>query len=286
MEIDEYWGIDNPGKIDENQDFVLALLQGCEQFGRGFTEIKKTGLPPHIGGVTPVNPEHDMRVAKFHVFCMRTLIDAWIESGRDGEVENPLKRHLSEPLMNALIRWSSDHRTELSFKRWTGEPSLYIPACRDANTECPFRNAWDDAIRLFAQLLDSPYRYRIAKCRFKGCTYYYTNRVPKGPLHYGTFCPAHRQRASASRAEYRKRNAIHEDRIKIAHGLWATWPPECRTEKSQRVWLASQIGRKQSKASDPVKINWVTRHLSEIVTGIPIVTRNANQQPTNRAERN
>ncbi len=182
MEIDDVWGIDNPGRFD-NQNFVLALLQGHVQFGLGFTEMKRTGLPPLIGGVTPVNPEHDLRVAQFYIFCMRTLVDHWIESGRDGLAENPLKRQLSMPLLNALHHWSGHRRPpELSFKWWTGEPSLYLPGARDANTEFPFRNAWDDAIRLFAQLLDSPYRYRIAKCRFPACTYYYTDRVPKGPF--------------------------------------------------------------------------------------------------------
>jgi len=263
MEIDEYWGIDNPRRRD-NQYFLLHLLQGHEFLGYGFTELVNTGLPPDIGGVRYKDPEHARRVAKFYVFCLRTVVDAWIESGRNGLFENPLKRQLSEPLMNALIRWSSDHRTELSFKWWTGEPTLYIPACRQHDPENPFRNAWNDAIRLFAQFLDSPYRYRIAKCRSEGCTYFYTDRIPRGPLKFGTYCPAHRQIASAKRSVVRKRNAMQENRIKIAKQLWGRWPPEARTERTRLLWLTTELNGKQSKAFPTIKINWVTRHLKEI----------------------
>ena len=284
MEIDEHWPIDS--KRGENQEFVLHLLQGMEFLAGGFTPYVKTGLPPHIGGLRYEDPIYAQRVAKFHIFSLRTLVDNWIESGREGMYEDVRKRHLSAPMMAALTHWSSKRAPELSFQWWDGSPSLYLPVGREHNPECPFRNAWDTAILLFARLLDSPYRYRIAKCRCLGCTYYYTDRVPKGPLQYGTFCPAHRQKASASRAEYRKRNATHENRIRIAHSLCGTWPPDCRTEKSRRVWLAAEISRKQSKAYSPIKINWVTRHLNEIETGIPIVKGTVNQPSATRTERN
>lgn len=266
LEFDEYWGIDNPRKM-ENQYFVLALLQGHESLGRGFTELKRTGLPPLIGGVEPVSLKHDLRVAKFYIYSLRTLVDDWIESGRDGTFEDPLKRHLSEALSSALHHWSFRNGPKLSFKHWSGEPSLYMPAVRAAETECPFQNAWDNAISLFAQLLDSTYRYRIAKCRAKACTYYYTDRVPRGPLKYGTYCPAHRQKASAIRAVYRQRNAMNENRLTIAQGLWGHWPPEYRTDRSQKLWLVSEISERQSKAYPGIKINWVSRHLQQISSG-------------------
>jgi hypothetical protein len=276
MEIDELWPIDSPR--GENHEFLLHLLQGMEFLAGGFTSYVKTGLPPDIGGLRYEDPIHAQRVAKFHIFSLRTLVDNWIESGREGIYEDVRKRHISEPLMAALMHWSSKRRPELSFQWWDGLPSLYIPVGRQSNPECPFATAWDTAIVLFARFLDSPYRYKIAKCRFQGCTYYYSDRIPKAPLQYGTYCPVHRQRASASRAEYRKRNAIHENRIRVARSLWGTWPPECRTKKSQKVWLVAEINGKQSKSYSPIKINWVTRHFSEIETGVPIVKGNTNQQ--------
>ncbi len=263
MEIDEDWPIDSSTR-DENHEFVLHLLQGMEFLAGGFTPYVKTGLPPHIGGLRYEDPLHAQRVAKFHIFSLRTLVDNWIESGREGMYENVRARHLSEPMMFALMHWSSKRSPELSFRWWDGSPSLYLPVGRNHNPESPFRNAWDTAILLFARLLDSSYRYRIAKCRYQGCTYYYTDRVPKGPLQYGTYCPAHRQKASAKRSEYRKRSAIHENRIKVAKGLWGRWPPRCRTERSQRLWVAEELNRTQSKPYSKVKINWVTRHLKEI----------------------
>jgi hypothetical protein len=263
VEIDDSWGIDNPERAD-NQHWVLALLQGHLWFGCGLTELKRVPAPePLKFTVVPKNPDHDLRAARFHIFCLRMFVDNWIESGREGTAEDPLKRRLSIPLTYTLHHWSSQKRPALGF-RVTGQATLYIPGYRDANTEFPFRNAWNESVRLFAQLLDSPYRYRIAKCRRDGCTYYYTKRVPKGPLHYGTYCPVHRQKASAKRSEYRKRNAIHENRIKIANSLWGRWPPEIRSEKSQRLWLVAELNRKQSKAYPEIKINWVTRHLKEI----------------------
>jgi hypothetical protein len=264
MEIDDLWPIDST-KRDENQEFVLHLLQGMEFLAGGFTPYVKTGSPPHVGGLRYEDPIHALRVAKFHIFSLRTLVDNWIESGRKGMYENVRARHLSDPMMAALMHWSSKRRPELSFQWWDGSPSLYIPVGRDHNPKCPFQNAWDTAILLFARLLDSPYRYRIAKCRFPGCTYYYTDRVPKGPLKYGTFCPAHRQKASARRAECRKRNATHENRIRIAHSVWGQWPRHFRTEKSQRLWVVTELNRRQPEAYSPIKINWVTRHLSEII---------------------
>lgn len=167
----------------------------------GFTPYVKTGLPPHIGGLRYGDPIHAQRVAKFHIFSLRTLLDNWIESGREGMYENVRKRHLPQPIMAALMHWSSKRSPELSFQWWDGSPSLYIQVGGTATRNVPFETR-GTAILLFARLLDSPYRYRIAKCRFQGCTYYYTDRVPRGPLKYGTFCPAHRQKASAIRAEF------------------------------------------------------------------------------------
>lgn len=263
MEIDELWPIDSP-KRSENHEFLLHLLQGMEFLAGGFTAYVKTGLPPQMGGVRYEDPFHAQRVAKFHIFILRVLMDHWIESGREGMYEDVSKRYLSEPMMDALMRWSSARHPELSFQRWNGAPSLYIPIGRDHNPECPFRNAWDTAILLFARFLDSPYRYRIAKCRREGCTYYYMNRVPRGPLHYGTYCPDHRQGASAARSEYRKRNATHENRLEIAQSLWDAWPSTCRTEKRQREWIVHELNKRQSKAYPKIKINWVTRHLEAI----------------------
>jgi hypothetical protein len=283
MKIDDSWPIDSPHR-GENHEFFLHLLQGMEFLAGGFTPYVKTGLPPRIGGLRYEDPFHAERVAKFHIFSLRTLADNWIESGREGMYEDVRKRHLSEPMMAALMQWSSTRQPELSFQWWDGSPSLYIPVGRDYNPECPFRNAWDTAILLFARWLDSPYRYRIAKCRHPDCTYYYMDRVPRGPLKYGTFCSAHRQSASANRAEYRKRDATHEGRIGIANSLWGAWPTECRTEKSQRLWLATEINRRQSKAYSPIKINWVTHHLNEIVTGVPILHRNATMPSATRTE--
>jgi hypothetical protein len=282
MEIDPHWPIDS--NRGENHIFLLHLLQGMEFLAGGFTPIVKTGLPPLIGGVRYEDPFHAQRVAKFHIFSLRTMVDNWIESGREGMYEDVLKRHLAFELLAALMHWSSTKRPELSFQWWDGSPSLYIQVGRDYNPERPFQNAWDTAILLFARLLDSPYRYRIAKCRFPGCTYYYMNRLPRGPFQYGTYCPRHRQSASATRAESRKRDATHENRVRIAHSLWDTWPPEYRTEKSRRVWLAAELNRKQSKAYKPIQLNWVSHHLNEIATGIPILKGNADQPSAPRTE--
>lgn len=283
MEIDELWPIDS--RRGENHEFFLHLLQGMEFLAGGFTPYVKTGLPPQIGGLRYEDLVHTQRVAKFHIFCLRVLADNWIESGREGIYEDVRKRHLSEAMMDTLMRWSGTKRVELSFQHWDGAPALYIPVGRNHDPEHPFANSWDAALLLFARFLDSPYRYRIAKCRFPGCTYYYTDRVPKAPLQYGTYCPTHRQNASASRAEYRKRNDTHENRIRIAHSLWGAWPPACRTEKSQRVWLAAEICHKQSKAYKSIEVNWVTHHLKEIKTGIPILKGTANQPSAPRTER-
>jgi hypothetical protein len=263
MEIDELWPIDSP-KRGENHEFLLHLLQGMEFLAGGFTAFVETGLSPQVGGLRYENPYHAQRVAKFHIFSLRLLVDNWIESGREGMYEDVRKRHLSEPMMDVLMRWSGSRPPELSFRWWDGAPSLYIPVGRNHDPEHPFRNAWNTAIVLFARLLDSPYRYRIAKCRFPGCTYYYTDRIPKGPLQYGTYCPVHRQRASAARSEGRKRNAMQENRLRIARALWGKWPPEVRSEKSRRIWLATELNRQQPKAYPKIKVNWVSWHLEEI----------------------
>jgi hypothetical protein len=263
MEIDDDWPIDSP-KRGENEDHLLHLLQGMEFLAGGFTAFVKTGLPPQVGGLQYENPFHAQRVAKFHIFALRLLMDNWIESGREGAYEDVRKRHLSEPLMDTLMGWSSSRPPELSFRRWDGKPSLYLPVGRTHDPDHPFRNAWNTAIVLFARFLDSPYRYRIAKCRASGCTYYYSYRIPRGPLKYGTFCPVHRQSASAARSQNRKREAVNENRVKIARGLWGKWPTEARSEKSKRIWLTAELNRLQSKAYPPVKVNWITWHLDEI----------------------
>jgi hypothetical protein len=263
MEIDEPWPIDSPKRSD-NQKFLLHLLQGMEFLARGFTAYVKTGLPPHIGGLRYEDPSHAQRVGKFHIFSLRVLVDNWIESGREGMYEDVRKRSLSEPMMDTLMRWSSRRPPALSFRSWDGAPSLHIPVASTHETEHPFMNAWDTAILLFARLLDSPYRYRIAKCRREGCTYFYTERIPRGPFKYGTYCPEHRQSASARRSIENKRNTVNETRIELAKKLWGKWPPEVRTERSRRIWLQTELNHLQPKAYPEVQVNWVTRHSAEI----------------------
>jgi hypothetical protein len=284
MEIDPLWPIDSPR--GENHEFFLGLLQGMEFLAGGFTPYVKTGLPPRIGGLRYEDPIHAQRVAKFHIFSLRVLVDNWIESGREGTYEDVRKRHLSDPMMEVLMHWSSARQPELSFQRWDGAPSLYMQVGRDHNPENPFRNSWDTAILLFARLLDSPYRYRIAKCRSKDCTYYYMNRIPRGPLQYGTYCPQHRQTASATRSEYRRRDAMLENRIQIAHPVWGAWPSRCRTEKSQREWIVSEVNRRQSKSYPDIKVNWVSRHLQEISSGMPQTNQNEKDRSRKPGERN
>jgi hypothetical protein len=269
MLLDPYWGIDENQKI-ENRWYLLALLQGTESFARGLTAMKRVPAPePLKFSIIPANEEHDSRVAKFYICCLRALVDAWIESGRDREHEDhedPCARHLTMPLQNALNHWAGERHPELSFQE-SGKPVLELPASRMRNDDAPFRAAWENALQYFAQFLDSPDRYLIAKCRNQACTYYYAQRMPRGPLKYGTYCPAHRQQASAARSVYRSRSDLKKTRLKIARSLWGKWPPSAKSEKQQRSWLVEKLNEKQDPDNPPIKINWVTRNLEEIATG-------------------
>jgi hypothetical protein len=106
------------------------------------------------------SPREEARQA--YVANRRQLADAWINTGRRGDVEVPRERKLNQNLWRTLHDWAAENRPDISFAD-SGETVLVMPATK-IDYKSPIAAAKKAAVLLFGVFLDSPFRSRLFKC--------------------------------------------------------------------------------------------------------------------------
>jgi hypothetical protein len=191
-------------------------------------------------------------------------------TGRDesGLGEAPTERKLTRALKRVLYDWTAGNGPRIDFED-SGEWVVTLPDSLKVNflgegTRCtPLESAQQEAVRWFAKFLDSPLRYSLCKCR--SCDeYYYTERTPRGRIEFGTYCPRHRQSASARRSYEARRAPAQDKRLSIAAAWWGKWPKSMTDEGQQARWIARKVNEGVSPKWTRIGRNWVTLHKSEI----------------------
>lgn len=257
------------GDDDTAQHFLMAL-RGNYMFVPTFAEQERVPAPPPLNFyIRPKDKALDQETRGTFLSHLRKLTDGWIETGRGtGDGDEPSKRKLTMAIKRVLNKWASGNKPDIGFEE-SGEWVLRLPVCKTNFTGEgmhlePVDAAKQEAVRRFAEFLDSPYRYRLCKCRV--CDeYYYTQRQPKGFIKYGTHCPRHRHSVSARRSYDAKQGPAQEEKLEVAARHWGTWPKDLeRDEVRQAQWIANKVSEGVSSKWTPVKRNWVTLHRTEI----------------------
>jgi hypothetical protein len=208
--------------IESPPEYLLALLN--EQINSPpFGPMRRVpALPPLGFSIVPASAERAAEANKHFAETLRSLIDQWLESGRSGTVEAPKERKLvlgedRDGLWSVLSSWIVQDRFRFSFNN-SGEIEMDLPSREDTGDE--IADAKNDAIRRCAKLLQSPLRYRIAKCSKPQCgRYFYFKRTPKGVLKCGTLCPDHRSHGGTIRKD-RQRKVRKERLLTLAADAW------------------------------------------------------------------
>src|SRR5258708_17567775 len=186
--------IDTGFTWDAPWQFLMALNESYMFIPAGLTQQVRVPEPPPLNySLRPKDKALDQEARQAYVAQLRHLADEWINTGRHGNVESPLERKLNRNLMRTLNTWAAENRPDISFND-AGETVLLMPSTK-IDYNAPIAAAKNAAV-LFAVFLDSPFRYRLFKC-LRCNAYYYTQRQPRGPIKYGTYCSLHRNAASA-----------------------------------------------------------------------------------------
>jgi len=247
---------------DDAWQFLMALNESPMFIPAGLTELKLVPAPPPLNySWRPKDKALDQEARQAYVAHLRYLADEWIKTGRRGDVESPLERMLKGNLRRTLSAWAAENRPDITFDV-SGRTVLRMPVTRiDYNS--PVAAAENAAVLLFRGFLDSPFRYRLFKCR-RCNAYYYTERQPRGSIKYGTYCPLHRHAASANRSNEKRRAPEHEQKLDLAARCWNRWQKDMTDEGRRAEWVATTVNRKLDRNCTEIKRNWVTRHKSEI----------------------
>jgi len=159
---------------------------------------------------------------------LKTLVDQWIESGkniRDANVENPWERSIAwtsplrpNPISTVLLLYAESNPRVASIDSNSRMRIDILPIPFDA--KYPLIWARDRAIYEFVMLLDSPMRERLFRC--DACaTYYVRAKAPRKdrPIKRGTFCKKCRNKGGIRRMADR-RNQQKKERIGWAADAW------------------------------------------------------------------
>jgi hypothetical protein len=206
-----------------------------------------------------------------YVTELRTLVDAWLGSGRRADgVETPRDRKVEvtplwgtaclpdeEPtVFDAVQRWLVDNPPVPSLTD-SGDVQMSLRQWLKGWTD-PVSAALNEARILFLLLMTSEAKYALFKCSHPGCGAYYILKKPRGEYKLGAVCPEHRRQQGTRR----QRKQDHAEALQVAAEALAMWPKLSGSthskHKSAKDYVASKLKR------FGVGAKWVTRNLTEI----------------------
>lgn len=251
---------------DAPWQFLMAL-NASYMFIPQLTELERIPAPPPLNySWRPKDNALDQEVREACVSHLRRLADEWINSGRWGDVDSPLERELNSELRWILNVWAGANKPDITFDK-SGNTVLQMPPI-EIDYKSPVAAAKNAAVLLFGVFLDTPFRSRLFKCQ-QCKIYYYTERKPRGPIKYGTYCSLHRHAASARRSNEQRRGPEHERKLDLAAQCWKRWPKRMTDKGQQAEWVAAEVNRRLDRVYSEIKRNWVTRNRAAIASRTP-----------------
>jgi hypothetical protein len=120
------------------------------------------------------------------------------------------------------------------------------------------------AVFEFARLLDSTSPERLSRC--DACLKFFAReKAPKrgAPIYHGTFCCKKCASIGRARQIVERRELQKNKKIEWAVDALERWKPEKRFG-DKADWIVKNVNAKLPAGQTPIKVNWVTRHLTEI----------------------
>lgn len=240
-----------------------------------FTEEEKKKVPayllPLLNGKVPKQYQTlrralgDRTVEQDFVSGLRELTKTWIESGKQGQVDDPFERAVPAQ----VGKFAAKHRPVIRLVDGRVRYSTCSPKPSGAND--PESAARDYATYWFVHLLDSPVRERLSKCEDCGL-YFLRERMPKKgyPIKRGMFCKKHKDKARA-RSMTSTRMSRTRELVCLAAKFWPEWNPQkghqtcskwiaARMNDQLPIWAGEYFQNRQGRATG----RWVTEHRQEI----------------------
>ncbi len=220
---------------------------------------------------------------------LRAMVDAWINSAKTEEEEQPWKRTYwplflqdfvaRNPPMLQIAKegpcivlfphvWDKRKRLPLLAKEAIESMLSQLedresPSAQFMREITPF--AFDAATAMFLQLLDSPACRRLFRC--DGCGVYFPRvRTPKKdtPILNGSYCAKCKGKGSARRTG-KSRDSRANQMIRWAADVWEEWKPNQPHSYGERAeWVAWKVNKRMPGVWSHIAKNWITRHTDEI----------------------
>ncbi len=208
---------------------------------------------------------------------LRQLVDEWISTGLISGEDGPWSRELARTkvAVAAVKKCAGANPCSLYFDDETSVLVVCVGVSPKSPTPLfPFDQAIAEADRMFTGMMTSgEWRYQICKCAYSRCGLYFLHPNPRTIYRRGIFCSRqHQRRASAGAITNTLRSDLTRDLLGRAAELLTEWKkgPGWHDNKALKIRLAAKVSHlftekpRYQAASQGVKVNWVTRHRSEI----------------------
>lgn len=201
---------------------------------------------------------------------LRTLVNEWIATGKkDDGADYPRDRAFTRYSAGyeAIAKWNQQHPL-VSSVSLTGELVLPKNGARawskatTQGTDDPITKMEERAINEFLQMLQSPFKYLIARCDRCSQSPFFFRKKLRPYYNNGSFCPDCRRAAAAKRKTYRDRNKTREAILKPAATAWAKWSSLSKTTQAKYGTQESYVLSKIKHTGRTIK--FVTRNRGTI----------------------
>ena len=211
--------------------------------------------------------------------AFRALVNQWIDSGIDNEIESPLARDVRrvppgyrEPLFDILYRWLN-RNMPLPALMNTGRIAICarVPNYQTTDEQGLVKNrdpeeyAEDCAIYHFKELLDTPGAHRLARCANPKCRrLYLRKRLRKKEIKRGTFCVECEGKGSQVRTR-----ATRENRKRMLIALAADYSRQWEAGRKRRersTWVARKVNQRiaVNGTCPPITGKWISQNRTVI----------------------
>lgn len=288
--IEKYWnGVDSEAPWDPASPFASWLREWVDveaETGRAaFAKndlasapcFKPPACPPGTGWSLPVTISLEESwligdaLASAH---LRSLVDAWLETGRDPNgTECPADRNILKAswAWNCLEEYAEQCLITMrpspdpsGFRLMIAAPEWAHPWAGDF-----FEAQWVRAKRLFVGIMAGDWSQRLCKCRYAPCGRYFTGAKLRKSYRHGTFCShEHLAHASADAITKARRFKGRHDLIDTS-AQWlgkqnnaSGWPDDKALKRQLAAFLSKQLRGNPTlrDGRSPVTVKWVTRN--------------------------
>lgn len=248
---------------------VTGLVAGSESSEDGCSQNTLAALNirlrrPAVNVLITGDAKKDASPTALVIFhqALRLVVNKWIDSGKRDGKEWPNRRI---PPRDVLLEYTERNPAVWDILAPDGELRLQIVPGSFFEKSDQKRAAYDAAVALFIQLLDSPKRARLFSC--DGCrTYFLRQRMPKKdkPIERGSYCEnCKREGKDRIRRTEDSRGERTKQMIGLAADVWPQWKQD-RRHGERTEWVAQQVNKRRKSNRDRIAKNWVTHHQTEI----------------------